>query len=357
MKRTGETNATYLGDVFRTIDCMSKRHGQFVNVHLNPEFAAASYGGLVTCGSVWACPLCAAKVQERRRCEIEAAMNWNENTGGTALMVTLTFPHMQFDTLADLLTKQAQAFVYFRRTKAYARLVKSTGFRGLIRSLEVTHGMNGWHPHTHELWFVLPGVDQAKLRDDLMELWRASCVRSGLLDASSDHTAFERHSVDVRSQVGSADYLAKQDDSRSWGLAAELAKSSSKAGRAKGVHPHHFLVRKARGDDAHYLEYVRAMKGKRQLFWSHGLKGIAGINDISDEELAEQTEEGSYLLALIPAGAWRFVLGNDARCEVLDAAESGGLPAITALLRVFGVPEHDLPLSPADCFSAERSGD
>ena len=28
------------------------------------------------------------------------------------------------------------------------------GFKGLIRSLEVTHGANGWHPHTHELWFL-----------------------------------------------------------------------------------------------------------------------------------------------------------------------------------------------------------
>lgn len=24
---------------------------------------------------------------------------------------------------------------------------------GLIRALELTHGANGWHSHTHELWF------------------------------------------------------------------------------------------------------------------------------------------------------------------------------------------------------------
>lgn len=343
MQLTGETDRPYLGDIFRMIDCMSKRHGYFVKLKHHAEFGSASYSGLVTCGSVWACPNCAAKIQERRRCEIEQALSWHaEVNGGTAIMVTFTFPHVRFDSLPDLLAKQAEAFKLLRQGSPWTRLKDSLGFLGLVRSLEVTHGQNGWHPHTHELWLVRSDVQTAELRMRLVELWLVVCNRVGL---DGNHPSFERRSVDVRAKVDSADYLAKQDDSRIWGMADEIAKASSKAGRAKGVHPHHFLIRQAPGDDDLYLQYVMAMKGKRQLFWSHGLKAKAGIVEVSDEALAEREEAGAQLLAAIPAPAWRYVVGNDARCELLDAAESGGFDAVTSLLLSLGVPAIHLPLT------------
>lgn len=347
MQHNGETDKTYLGDVFRTIDCMQRRHSYFVKVNHHAAYGSASYAGLVTCGSVWACPVCAAKIQERRRGEIEQALSWHaEVNGGQAIMVTFTFPHVRFDTLRDLLDKQAHAFKLLRKGRVYGELMKSLGFLGLVRSLEVTHGQNGWHPHTHELWLVGSDVQTLMLRARLVELWKSACIRAGLLDPAADHYAFEMHSVDVRAEVDSADYLAKQDDSRAWGLADEISKASSKAGRAKGVHPHHFLVRQDPGDNERYLEYVKGMKGKRQLFWSHGLKGKVGITDVTDEVLADQEEAGAVLLAAIPAPAWKYVTGNDARCELLDAAELGGFDAVCNLLRSLGVPTVHLPLTP-----------
>jgi hypothetical protein len=127
-------------------------------------------------------------------------------------------------------------------------------------------------------------------------------------------------------------------------MAHEIAKSSSKAGRSSGVHPHRFLVRHDPGDDQLYLEYVYAMKGRRQLYWSQGLKAKCSIGEVTDEELADQIEQGAYLLAMIPAPAWNYVIGNDARLEILDAAESGGFDAICKLLRLLGVPEGSMPL-------------
>lgn len=350
MQRSGETDKSYLGDVFRTIDCMQRRHGYFVKVNHHATFGTASYAGLVTCGSVWACPVCAAKIQERRRTEIEQAMAWHKSNGGVAIMVTFTFPHYRFDSLPDLLSKQAQAFKNLRGGKVWHGLTKSLGFVGLVRSLEVTHGGNGWHPHTHELWLVNPGVSEFHLRAQLAQLWAKACHRAGLLPGQTieEEPAFYAHSVDVRLDVQTGDYLAKQDDSRAWGLAAEVAKASSKAGRAKGVHPHHFLVRHDPGDDLRYLEYVKAMKGKRQLFWSHGLKARAGVLDVSDEELAEREEAGAVLLAAIPAPAWKYVTGNDARAELLDAVELAGFDGMCHLLRSLGVPKHHMPLTPTE---------
>jgi hypothetical protein len=350
MQSKNETDKTYLGDVFRTIDCMQRRHSYFVKVNHHAAFGSASFAGLVTCGSVWACPVCAAKIQERRRTEIEKAMTWHKSNAGVAIMVTFTFPHVRFDALPDLLTKQATAFKLLRSGRIWSELMKSVGFVGLVRSLEVTHGQNGWHPHTHELWLVDDTVVQVKLLGQLVRLWKSACYRAGLigLDVYEGIGPFDLHSVDVRLDVQTGDYLAKQDDSRSWGIAAEVAKASSKAGKSKGVHPHHFLVRHDAGDDLRYLEYVKAMKGKRQLFWSHGLKGKAGVLEMSDEELAEREEAGAVLLAAIPAPAWKHVTGNDARSELLDAVELAGWYGMCNLLRSLGVPAHHMPLTPLE---------
>lgn len=326
-----EKPAAFPGDVYRTADCRHVNHG-LVGVNLSPEHKAAHYSGLATCGSVWACPVCASRIQERRRPEVQQAIDWATEQGYVAVMVTFTFPHKAWNRLDELLSRQADAFKRLRSGKRWQNLKGALGFQGLIRSLEVTHGQNGWHPHTHELWF-LKGSPEG-LQDLLSGFWLSACSKAGLVDANDSKMveAFMAHGVDVKEDVTCGDYLAKQDDSRRWGFAEEISKATSKAGRAKGVHPHHFLVRRAEGDRDRYVEYVQSMKGRRQLFWSHGLKAVVGINEISDEELADESREPAELLGRLTPEDWKVVRGNDARAELLDAAEQGGWPAVKLLL-------------------------
>lgn len=328
------------GDKFRTFDCRYVRRSHFVSVHLNREFKQASYRGIATCGSVWACPVCAGKIQERRRLELEHLVNWAQLEGLQALMVTLTFPHTSFDTLADLLERQALAFKLFRSGSPYVRLKKSIGFRGLVRSLEVTHGASGWHPHTHELWLVSPTAGPG-LRQRLLELWERACIAAGLLDPADQAKlyGFRQHSVDVKFNASSGDYLAKQDSSRNWGITHEVAKASSKAGKAKGVHPHEFLVRAAKGDEARYFEYLDAMKGRRQLFWSPGLKAACGIDDLDDQTVAELVDDKADLLGNLVETEWEFIRSKRAVARVLDAAEIGGWPLVMRYMKRLGYRE------------------
>ena len=63
--------------------------------------------------------------------------------------------------LLELLLKQRAAFTYLRKGKQWDKFKLNNEFEGLIRSLEITFGLlNGWHPHTHELWFVSDKVDE-----------------------------------------------------------------------------------------------------------------------------------------------------------------------------------------------------
>lgn len=328
------------GQVYRTHDCRFARRSEFVKVLFSAQHQSAHYGNLATCGSVWACPLCCALIQQRRRPEVAQLVEWSYSQGYEPQMITLTFPHTRFDSLGDLLSKQREAFRRLRSGKVWQEFKNRYQFQGLVRSLELTHGSNGWHPHTHELWITrkLTKVERGQFHAFILERWLKACAAAGLLDLSdsAQSHAFRLRSVDVRFQATGSDYLVKQDQGRAWGVDREISTASSKSGKLAGCHPHQFLVRQAKGDFDLYLEYVNSMKGARQLFWSPGLKDRVGVEDVSDESLADREDDKADCLGLLTADQWRFVRGNDARAELLDVAESTGWPGVVALLRSLG---------------------
>lgn len=325
-------------DWHRTAKCKWISVAGAVGVHASCEHRSAFFSGLMNCGSVWACPVCAAKVQERRREEIAKAIAWAYKNGLQPVMVTLTFPHYAWQNLADLVGQQADALRRLRAGAPWSRFKTTVGYQGLIRSLELTLGQNGWHPHTHELWFVASSVDAEDMKLKVLERWKNCCARAGLLDLANAEqvAAFDAHAVDVKGWCDASDYLAKQDDSRHWGADRELAKGSTKAGRAKGKHPFGLLSAASVGDKqsgAKFIEYAAAMKGKRQLFWSSGLKTQVGLVDRTDEELAEEERDSAEMLGLLDLSDWKLVREAGKRAQLLDAAERGGWPAVQALLK------------------------
>ena len=76
------------------------------------------------------------------------------------------------------------------------------------------------------------------------------------------------------------------------------------------------------------------MRGKRQLYWSSGLKGKVGVDEQTDEELAEQERDQADLLGYLSTDDWKLIRYANMRAQVLDAAESnGGWVAVLHLLR------------------------
>ncbi len=87
------------------------------------------------------------------------------------------------------------------------------------------------------------GEDDARwLRHKLVEVWRVACEKTGLFKPGDDELAFYRRAFDLRPHFTAGDYLAKQDDSKAWTPAHEIAKSSSKLGRCVGVHSFQFAI-------------------------------------------------------------------------------------------------------------------
>jgi hypothetical protein len=314
----------------RTAKCLRIRaFNSDVQVWKHHEHGTAAYAGLQTCGSVWACPVCAAKVAERRRVELQAAMATHKAQSGAVTLLTLTTPHQKTDKLAELLENQSKALHRFWRDRTVKEVFKEMGTIGHIRALEVTHGRrspsnNGWHPHYHCLMFCGSGVDLSRFDGPQMKDWQvrlylrwaACCVKSGLGEPSYAHGL----KLDDGTKAGN--YAAK------WGLEDEMTKGHTKKA-LHGETPFDFLrAYLADGSDrqaaALFKEFAETFRGKRQLSWSKGLKALFAIEETTDEQLANKVEESAILLGLLTVDQWRDVLKVDARATVLEIAARSG---------------------------------
>lgn len=283
----------------------------------------ARLGKVKTCGSVWACPVCAAKVAEVRRRELTRAMERHTENGGYAYLITFTFPHYMGQQLAELLPKFDQARNRFQGSKGWKKIMQvanvakgieagCAGRVGSVTSAEVTYGMaNGWHPHLHMLVFCKAGAfdegaaDEAgRLSSAAIDYFRAEWVRhlekAGLVDGSNRQWAYE-FALDVRGGAKAAEYIAKWGHEERWGLSSELTSSHAKTGRRDtwGTRDHYTpfqLLEMSADGDGHatcaFREFVKAFDGKRMLTWSPGLKAHFDIEELSDEDAAAEQELG-----------------------------------------------------------------
>jgi len=317
----------YPANFHRTAACGLYLVSGHVHLRKHIQDGRGFYKGLFNCGRVWSCPVCAAKIQERRRIEISTAISWAHDTGRKCVMVTFTFPHLSTDDLQDLLSKQASAFRALRSGKEWDRYKRSIGFVGMIRSLEITVGLNGYHPHTHELWIVEKSCDADELRRVVVGRWKNACSAHGLLPGEKVG-AFLRRSVDVMDNATNSDYFVK------WGADRELAKGGAKSSDG-GIQPFELLcefteklplTKEKRAQM--WLDYTKAMHGKRQVHWSRGLKDIVGVDDRTDEAVCEESVESSLLVYEICLEHWRLVYRKTAQAELLYRAETGGRESV-----------------------------
>lgn len=291
----------------------------------------AFYGNLAVCGSVWQCPVCAAKISELRKKELRCAVDGHLKTGQLA-MLTLTFSHQKNDRLKETLAKFSKAVDRFRSGKRYARIMKKIGLVGTIRSFEITYGANGWHPHIHILMFFTHEIDMEEVEDELMELWLLALSSTGL-------SANRKYGLTLQDAKNAVDYVTKwgidsgvispeEIPKRTWGLEHEMTKSHSKKGKQGGMTPFDFLRQYlAIGDESmldKFREYAEAVKRKRQLSWSKGLKKMFLLEEKTDEQLANEKTETADLIGTIEDEVWKWIARTEKRGQFLSLVEKHG---------------------------------
>ena len=284
--------------------------GQTPGVHvLRSDSGGCHFSGLQVCGSVWVCPVCAAKISEHRRLElVQGVQHWRDG-GGVVSMLTLTAPHWIGSDLVALLASQALALKRFWADRRVRLVFESMGVVGRVRALEPTHGANGWHPHYHILLF---GASAGSIEHcgELYERWAHCCELAGLARPSP------QHGVRLHDGTYAAAYASK------WGIEHELTKGHIKTSRC-GRTPFDLLRSAQTGDvqaGALFKVYARAFKGKRQLFWTKGLRALLGLGvELDDQDAAELTAP-SELVGRLTYDQWSYFCKSHLRGQLLAAA-------------------------------------
>lgn len=292
--------------------------GSMVEIRYNEADKRAFYHGLMTCGSVWTCPVCSAKITEVRRQELTQAVDTWQSDGGSLFMVTITLQHERGDELKSLLVALKDSWRKLKSGRVWRRMRERYGIKHYVSSTEVTYGDNGWHPHIHSLFFsTLPEseFDKDALQAELTERYNA------LLDKHGRY-ASDYYGIDVRlGDEFAGSYAAK------YGLERELTKSIGKNGKS-GCSPFGLLERYQAGDKQAgelFKEYAHTLFGARQLSWSHGARAALGLAvEQADEDIAAADPESEpvVLLSLTPSEYKRIVLA-ELRGEVLEIASRG----------------------------------
>ncbi|GAA4930994.1 hypothetical protein EV188_102494 [Actinomycetospora succinea] len=348
---------------------------------------SAGYSGLASCGSVWACPQCAAKIATRRAGELSRVMRAVDEAGGSAFLLTLTMRHARGDRLGltklertrlrhleenrsryeaananhwDFDEREAEAEAIeehsLRQRKgcwdvlsdAWARVTSGGawqsdqelfgGLLGWARVVEVTDGDNGWHVHIHALLCfgaqVSAELVAGSIGARMFSRWRGTLERKGF-DAS------EQHGWDLRRvQLGDgdlADYFTK--------IAHEVTGSHRKEGRRAGGRTPMRLLADAvdtyeESAVARWWEWEQASEGRRQLTWSTGRRNLRALAQLgaeaTDEDIAAEDLDADTRLRL-PADTWDTVHRAGGEAELLNLAEVGGLEAVRAWLHARGL--------------------
>jgi hypothetical protein len=313
----------------RTAHCLRSIQNQraSVDVFRSLKYQRAHYGGLQTCASVWACPVCSAKISERRRADLGDLIARHESAGGVVLLITRTVPHKRADDLGELLAAISKAESSYKWHRDYKTLMQAFGLVGTVRAVEVTHGeANGWHPHVHELVFLREEAVIEDLEEALSHIWQGAALRAGLALPS------RAHGLTVQDGSQAAKYASK------WGLESELTQWHRKRGKVESCTPFDLLRAVLAGGEGAaraghlFREYAEAFHGRHQLQFSRGLKARYAVEDLSDEDLTHRQDDDAQLLGAIGLDDWRNVCRSNQRGALLEVAAVGGWSAVELLL-------------------------
>lgn len=307
----------------RTSKCLWLRqfNQSMVELWKSKQHGTVHYKNLQTCKSPWACPVCAACISERRRLQLLKIMEQHRALGGDCYLLTLTIPHTIRDDLGAMLKGLAKAMSRFNSMRSAVSLWDEIDTAGTVRAFEVTHGENGWHPHFHILILCRSGLDLAAYKARFFSEWSNAC-RLAKLPAPS-----EAHGVKLDNGTKAGAYVSKG----LWGLESEMTKGHVKKSR-KGRSPFDLLRSYLYDDDkqagALFREYAAAFKGKRQLVYSKGLEALYDIEELSDDDIINQTEDSLYLLGALDSEQWRVIRQFNMRGEILELARHGLEPVM-----------------------------
>jgi hypothetical protein len=260
------------------------------------------------------------------------------------------------------------------------------GCVGMIRATEVTISMRaGFHPHLHVLVFIGGSPDGKtftpsesaleELEGHFRAVWTRAlrqvdpafegsleCRKKGCKCGGKGHAVQIEPVKTARDAQKFGEYLAKSQEGKN--IALELTRADMKSGGKKegleSMTPVELLGRigdlmggmeeeDAPGHGslkwclARWREYEAAVKGRRAMEWSRGLRALLGITggDTEEDEIDRLFEADGATSEFeagvqIETGAWHKVASRALDLAVVETVETGDMDATAALVVAAG---------------------
>ena len=250
-------------------------------VEIRVDDGRAMFINCQPCKNVWTCAHCArARVAQMRgwlRGCFFPCLTQNGFTGG---LLTLTLSHEYDSDWGSVVDRLEDTFRLFDRRMH--RLYKKMGMIGKVKSLEVTIGKNGIHPHFHILLCYPKGKSNELDINVMRDCW-ARCVAE--VGGKTNQHGFDWQPDRLD------DYLAKL------GSAFEMCAHGTKSALSKGRSLEQLLLQSqnnpVRGEE--WVRAIRALAG-RMRFHAGALPKKLGLPCPSDwREEPEDVEEDAAL--------------------------------------------------------------
>lgn len=318
---------------------LKSKRSHSVSLRKKENSQKAHYGDLQTCGSVWVCPVDASIISERRCFQVQDSIDHWRSMGcdNVVAMITWTTPHYIYQPLSQVLEIQDNAIRIMKKQpqrglyEVYRTTMEKMCSVGAYTGRELTFGENGWHPHRHDVHFIVrANKSQLKRwRFSLAVAWAIAFQKAGGI--IEDMQSFMLRSVRI-DQINDDDGFTRISkyittvEGDTWTLAQEATKGIVKAGKNGNITPFGMLEAIRHGDEysrlysAKFWEYAQTMKGKKQFFPTPGLSGFLGVDHKTDEELMKESSAGNHY-AFLTDDQWKEIISLDIRGEVLAQTE------------------------------------
>lgn len=335
------------------------------------------FGQLQNSRSVWASPVASLKIGTLRAAEVQHALdNWMKTPGNGVAFATLTLRHRHGQTLREVWDTLAYCWARVTQTAKWRGGSRTIGDKEKyaiahwIKTVEVTHGKNGWHVHIHTIFLTEKQLSEnecEELRSSIFSRWQAGALKRGFAAPSEQNgVKIDAATTDTYRQA-LANYLVK---GHFGSLGHESAGGSFKLARGENMTPFQILD----CVDSHdpdmreraiklWHEWEKVSKGRRQMAWSKGAKKELGIVDLTDDELLDmderEQEEMLHTLGIIALAEWKKIQSDiDIRLHILHEVKKaknkkGAHKKLAQVMSELGIPYTSIgkpgfPLSSSD---------
>jgi len=326
-------------------------NAQTVDVMQRPTDHRVYYRNLCTCKLVWLCPVCAARISNRRTAELVRLLSrttdrYTSDVEGFdttvrdlkwhVAMMTFTVGHKAAMPLKRTMKILKDAYHGMWSGRAAQRFNATYDILGTIRAFEVTHRINnGWHPHIHTLLvsekpFTLARISE--LYSVTARRWVAEVERAGgyaTVERGIDVIRGEEALIKYVSEAGQKIAKTRLDKSP----IMEVGLTPAKLAHLNGRTLWQLLADYVRGD-VHsgelWVEAQAQLQGTKQLLPSNTIKALLTDPSALEDSVAGIVEvaKDDILLASISLDEWRLVHRWGLRGQLLQVAKSRGAAGI-----------------------------